>query len=739
MTPVSTSKKCARCDAEVSAEALWGLCAKCLYDAADNPSMGAGAPSSPSRRFGDYELGEALGRGGMGVVYQAMQVSLHRPVALKMILESEASSPTSLRRFTLEAEAAAKLDHPNIVPIYEVGEHDGQPFLSMKLITGENLRKKIASGALCLTPKGNSANRAEFRERAIAIARMAATIARAVHHAHQNGVLHRDLKPANILVDRDAQPHVTDFGLAKMMDPGADEPTHSALTVSGTALGTPSYMSPEQGDGRRLTAASDIYSLGVILYEMLAGTPPFRGGTPLETLRLAAEQEAKRPSGINPRIDKDLDTICIKCLEKNPNARYRTAEAMAEDLERWLRQEPIHARPASLGLRLRRWVARNRVGAALIGSLCGGLALTLALLLQARARQEDLGRHQAHHVHRLVREVEEMWKDYGKPSVLIESSTLAELAYLPPRQPDPFAERLTVGLSINHEPIGQATQYSRFLSALERRMEKVMHRPVFIDLRLYKSEADAVRDAARDKLDVQRMSALTYVFSKQQAPGLAPVVRERSRKEAVIFASKASGITNLLQVTGQRVAFGQTNSTISFWAKVFLRRAGIRADHLRSFEHLSGTKPDREPNPAWPKGSEDRDSETQAHKRSIEAVSFGRADVGVAPRRQFENKRHRRGGLIELCAYPVTPDTYVSRPGLDTSLLLALRQGLLSFQSKEDKKLLAQLTQYVPIEGFDSITDDDFNDIRSAMHKEIAEFERGAPSQDPETPPARVR
>ena len=739
MTRSPASKKCVRCDAEVAAEALWGLCAKCMYDAADKLPTGAGAPTSPGRRFGDYELGEALGRGGMGVVYQAMQMSLHRPVALKMILESEAASPTSLRRFTLEAEAAAKLDHPNIVPIYEVGEHDGQPFLSMKLIAGENLRKKIASGALCLALHGTGVNRTEFRERAIAIVRMAASIARAVHHAHQHGVLHRDLKPANILVDRDGQPHVTDFGLAKMMDPDGDEPTHSALTISGTALGTPSYMSPEQASGRRLTASSDIYSLGVILYEMLAGTPPFRASTPLETLRLAAEQEPKRPSGLNPRIDRDLDTITIKCLEKNPTARYRSAEALAEDLERWLRQEPIHARPAGIGLRVRRWVARNRVGAALILSLCGGLAVALVLLQQARVRQHKLDLHRTINVQRLSSEVEEMWKDREQPSVLIPSTTLAELIDLPPRQADVLAVSLTLGLSINHEPLGQAVQYAPFLSALEGRMEKALHRPVFINLRLYKSETDATRDTARDKLDVQRMSAMVYVLSKELAPGLEPVVREHSRRQAVIFASKRSGITNLLQVAGQRVAFGQTNSTISFWAKVWLMRAGIRAGQLKSAVHLSGTRQDRDPNPARPKGSEDRDSETQAHKRAIEAVYLGQADVGAAPRRQFELNRYRRGGLVELCDYPVTSDAYVSRPGFDTNVLQALRQSLVSFQGQPDKKLLAKLTQYVPIEGFDPITDDDFNDIRSAAKNELTEFERGAANQGPEARPVQAR
>ncbi len=737
MTTPAARKICTQCGAEVSLTALWGLCAKCLYDGASKLSEAEEVFGARSRRFGDYELGEALGRGGMGVVYAAVQVSLRRPVALKMILGSEASSPIALQRFSLEAEAVAKLDHPNIVPIYEVGELEGQPFLSMKLIAGKNLRAKIAEGDLCLTPRGAGTSKTDLRERALVIARVMAAISRAVHHAHQHGVLHRDLKPANILMDLEGQPHLTDFGLAKMLDPEADGTPRARLTLSGTAIGTPSYMSPEQAAGRRLTAASDTYSLGAILYEMLAGEPPFQAGTLLETLRLVAEQEPKHPNLKNPRIDKDLDTICIKCLEKNSATRYPTAEALAEDLERWLRQEPIHARPASAGLRVRRWVARNRLGTALIVSLCTGLAVALVLLQQSLARQKKLDLHRANSVQRFSREVEEMWKDRARQFVLIHSSDLAELADLPPRQADALTTRLTLGISINSEPIGQAMQFAPFLAALEQRMEKALQCPVLIDLRLAKSEANSVRDASEGGLDVQRMGAFLYVLSKQTTPGLEPVVRERSRREAVIFASNNSGVTSLVQVAGQRVALGQTNSTISFWARVHLLRAGVRASDLRSLTHLSSVPQARDEDPSRPKGSEDRDSEIRAHKRVIEEVSQGRADVGAAPRRNFEINRYRRGGLVELCSYPVTSDVYVARPDLDPEVVRALRESLVSFQNEEEAKLLLQLNDNVVIKGFEPVTDDSFNDLRSAMANEVAEFARGARNE--KTAPTRAK
>jgi WD40 repeat protein len=332
----------------------------------DGPAV---APLGTVRYFGDYELTSEVARGGMGVVYRARQVSLNRTVALKLILSSQLASEADVKRFHVEAEAAANLDHPNIVPIYEVGVHQGQHYFSMKLIEGESLAGRI--GDLLGDPK--------------AAGRLLATVARAVHRAHQGGIIHRDLKPSNILIDRDGQPHVTDFGLAKRIE--AD----SGLTQSGAIMGTPSYMPPEQAGGRKgqLTTAVDIYALGAILYELLTGRPPFRADSVMDTLIQVLEQEPPRPRSLNPRADRDLETIALKCLEKDPARRYGSAEALAEDLERWLRNEPIRARPVSPLERGVKWVKRRPAIAALSLALAilaiGGLA---GVLLQWRRAEE---------------------------------------------------------------------------------------------------------------------------------------------------------------------------------------------------------------------------------------------------------------------------------------------------------------------------------------------------------------
>jgi len=278
----------------------------------------------PGDDFGDYELLEELGRGGMGVVYRAHQKSLGRIVAVKMMLRGERASAADMSRFRSEAESAAQLDHPHIVPVYDVGEVGGQPYFSMKFVDGQTLSAKLAEGPIS--------------------AREAATIllpvCRAIAEAHRRGVLHRDLKPSNIIIDQAGLPHVTDFGLAKRLS--ADE----SLTRTGAILGTPNYMAPEQAAGRRghVSPASDVYSLGTILYQMLVGRPPFQAATPVDTLLMVLEQEPLPPRLINPKADADLEMIALKCLQKPPDLRYPTAAALADDLQAYLDGNPISAR-----------------------------------------------------------------------------------------------------------------------------------------------------------------------------------------------------------------------------------------------------------------------------------------------------------------------------------------------------------------------------------------------------------
>jgi serine/threonine protein kinase/tetratricopeptide (TPR) repeat protein len=364
---------CRKCSAKIFADAPEGLCTACLLETGLGTFADASATSNhrgdlgPADErasdvtfeagqlgvVGDYELLEEIGRGSQGTVYRARQKSLNRTVALKVIRLSQSTTRAHLKRFRLEAEAAASLDNANIVPVYEVGEHGGSCYFSMKLIEGGPLDQVFKREPRCF-----GIRRA---------AELIAKLARAVHYAHQRGILHRDIKPGNILIDAKGEPLVSDFGLARLLE------EESTVTRTLDTLGTPSYMAPEQAlgnpAGAGLTGATDVYGLGAVLYHLLTGHPPFAGGTTYQTIRLLLETEPRHPRLWNPKTDRDLATICLKCLEKNPQRRYSSALALAEDLECWLHDQPIRARRTGILGRGKKWIRRNPTMALLILSL----------------------------------------------------------------------------------------------------------------------------------------------------------------------------------------------------------------------------------------------------------------------------------------------------------------------------------------------------------------------------------
>ena len=389
---------CAKCGAKIFADVPEGLCPRCVLrsalgnfpDAAvaggDLSAVASAKADDPGRsespsaadenkvpnnkksadtpellgELGDYELLKEVGRGSQGVVFRARQKSLNRIVALKVISLGQWASKAHLKRFRLEAEAAAKLEHPGIVPIHEVGERNGSCYFSMKFVEGGQLDQVVRRKPMSI-------------RRAV---ELIAKVARTVHYAHEHGILHRDIKPGNILLDAKSEPHLTDFGLARLVE------TESSVTQTLDVLGTPSYMAPEQAVGNNvaISSATDVYGLGAVLYQLLTGQPPFAGGATYETIKLLLDTEPRPPRLLNPKIDRDLSTICLKCLEKDPKRRYSSAFALAEDLERWLKREPIRARHTGVFTRGRKWVRRNP-GISVMAAMLLALAVPLGVIL----------------------------------------------------------------------------------------------------------------------------------------------------------------------------------------------------------------------------------------------------------------------------------------------------------------------------------------------------------------------
>ncbi|MCI0746715.1 MAG: protein kinase [Verrucomicrobia subdivision 3 bacterium] len=703
------TRKCRGCGADVPANAPFGHCPSCLLELGFGPlPEGVEAtrpPAGGGRAFADYELFEQIGRGGMGVIYKARQVTLKRLVALKMVKAGEFASPTLIQRFHLEAEAAANLHHPNIVPIYETGEHDGQHFFSMELIDGAGLDRYITSTGFCFN--GKSGDKPSLRACQEQIARIMAKVARAVDYAHQHGVLHRDLKPSNVILDGRGEPHLTDFGVAKVIGHEG-----SSLTASGAIMGTPSYMAPEQaaGQSKRITIAADIYSLGAILYEMLTGHVPFRAETPVQTLKQVIEEEPKHPSTFKEGLDRDLATICMKCLEKEPPRRYPSAAALAEDLDRFQRREPIAARPAGTAGKVWRWARRNPKVAALSAAVAvllvvSGVAVTIAAMLlndRVHILTQQLG------VHRQVMSgLAALDTDPTEPYFDISSATRRELTGEP---------RFSAGVKLKFgtyryaHPTNMLDGFSPILAALEEYLSKQIGRRVAIDIRVFQTYQRTHEALASNYLHFGRIGPASYI--KLSDKGDASLLAAQFGSKPVtlaIFTLKDSDIarrflektntplTELLR--NQSFAFGDTNSTTgNFVAKWFLVVSnGIYASDLGTKKHL------------------------KSHNEVCQAVRAGEFDVGAANL----NYVVRYPDLQVLATYALQEDVgrcWVASKALDTNMAKHIQRFFLELS---DPRIFEALTQLDgEVNHFKTMSDESLKPLRNIIHQE-ATFEAG--------------
>jgi hypothetical protein len=575
----------------VPLDAPFGHCPNCLLDLGFGPLPEDCQPSPPRPKgFGEYELLEQIGRGGMGVVYRARQISLNRLVALKMLGPHASAFPGIAERLRLEAEVAGGLRHPQIVTIYDVGERDGQPFFTMELVEGAGLDKFIGPDGFRLKtePQTPSARRNGPEAR---IARVMVQIAQAVDYAHQHGVLHRDLKPANILIDARGEPHLTDFGLAKVLGRVA-----TSGTATGAIMGTPAYMAPEQASGatKHASIAADIYSLGAILYEMLTGHPPFRAETPLETLRRVVEEVPKPPSTFNRNLDGDLATICIKCLEKDPRHRYGTAAAMAEDLERWLRGEPIAARSVGRLERAWRWCRREPVLAGLTGGIALLLVITSVFALTAyrvtRNRLVDSENARRIALDQLMDRINIEWANPELRFVRVQPEELGALANRPITR-DVTDTIIKLGVQLpgidRRDPQQKITKGHPALAHYLHTGSPA--RRLLLEIYIYKTSSNAVEGLLKGEVDLMQLNPASYVEARVAARplgiALTPLVVQvhggKAELHGAIIVNTNHGIDRIESLRGHNFAFADSDSAIAnALFKLKLMAAGVRAPDL---------------------------------------------------------------------------------------------------------------------------------------------------------------
>ena len=684
-------KKCRGCGVGVPRNAPFGHCPKCLLELGFGPAQSdrSADDSDSEQMVGDYELGERIGRGGMGVVFKARQLTIQRTVALKMILGGEFACPEAIHRFQTEAEAAAKLDHPNIVPIYEFGVYRGQQYFSMKYIEGRSLAEEIRSGRFHFDGQASNGTKTDERERQMVIARLMETVARAVEYAHQHGVLHRDLKPANILLDADGQPQLMDFGLAKILE------HEVGVTKTTQIMGTPGYIAPEQAAGKKLSPAADVYSLGVVLYELLTSRPPFHGATTAEILRLMAEEPA-HPRLLNRQVDASLAVICLKCLEKEPADRYSTAGDLGLDLARWLGGEPIAARPATRFERGVKWVRRNRLMTAL-GTALLGVAVLGGWTAYDWRRGENL--RSAFWI-----DYQRAWDDLLRGSISVIRLTSTQLAAATGKQIYPKSDAgppMKIGIYADDDQVLTIPQLAQFFPVLEKIMSRGRSRPVEIDLFIYLRRENLESALTNGVIDIVRIGEGPLVRLRTVDRRIIPLAQQvGGGKTSVVFVPRGSPITEIAQLKGKRVAAGSRTSTSSgFRFPEMLLRLGLRSTDVKLVFHESSEK-------------------------NYRLVKEGAYDAGIGRRDKLV------GSLTNyfrvLAEFPATTMPWVARGGLDSGVQKAFTDALVGVK---DAKILQNLPNDAT-EGFKVCDPADFDDL-DRRTRNVEEGFFGTNSQNP--------
>jgi phosphate/phosphite/phosphonate ABC transporter binding protein len=592
---MQSERTCKECGKPIPPDARQDSCPHCLMKLALEPDVEETetGPGEPSKHLwaGDYERVKEVACSEMAMVYKAHQISLDRVVALKVMMNQRLDDPFMAQRFQVEARAIARLEHPNIVPIHQVGEHLGLHFFAMRFIEGGSLQERIRAGEFRAPDTAQGGSRRSIREWNRTIARLVLDIARAVRFAHQHGVLHLDLKPANVLMDLENQPHVTDFGLAQCL--ARDETGIDRSAIAGT----PGYMAPEQisDSDCRLTTATDAYGLGAILYELLTGQPPFHAESPQETMTLVLSSEPKAPRAINPAVDERLEAICLKCLQKAPQQRYASARDLAEDLQRWIEHRPIQARPARWPQPLVLWARRNPTLAVAEVVVLALLITVIALL--ARVAQEET---KARDVFRkdVNAGLDDLWMNTEEVEYRVPSEKRRALAGRSPLSEAknvPLQPRLVFAVYTHRTPTNMLYGFSPVLDHIE----EYLGAPV--DFVIYKGYSNAINALVEGKVQFMKIGPASYVEAQeltknQENPILLAqqVHAGQSNMYGVIFVRSDSPIGSLKDLRNQQglanklFAFGDPSSTFgSYMARAALVGAGIYATNFAAHKHLA--------------------------------------------------------------------------------------------------------------------------------------------------------